>query len=279
MSCLYKIREGLSTFTGTEKRLAEFIIEHKDEVVNDSALVLGNKVNTSAAAVVRFAKKLGYKGFTAMKVDLAKDNSDDDFDFDELINANDTIDTLVKKAYVSNFKTLEQTYKLINVSLLNDAIETLKYASHIYLFGVGGSGVVCDDFMQKLSRINRNVIYHKDFHVQMPLIAHMTEGDVVIAISYSGKTKEILAAVQHAKAVGAKVVAITQFNKNPLNKMADIVLHVPNEEKELRMGAVSSRIASLVITDLLFYGIAKENAELTRELLVKTRSIVQNMDK
>ena len=248
MSCIYKIKEGMGSFTGTEEKLAEYILNNKNEVVMLSAQEFADRVETSAAAVIRFSKKVGYKGFTELKVELAKDNSEPNQYFDEVIKEDDDVKALVDK--------------------------TLSGCKNIYLFGVGTSGIVCNDFQQKLSRINRNVIHHTDTHIQLASAVHINKDDVAIAISYSGNTKEINEAMFYAKEVGAKTIAITQFSNSPLVKASELVLHIPSEEKELRIGAISSRMASLILTDLLYLGIAKQDIGITKKQIVKTREII-----
>ena len=125
MSCIYKIKEGMGSFTDTEKKLAEYILENKGEITLLSTQELSERVNTSAAAVVRFAKKLGYKGFPELKVELAKDSDDEDDDFNEVIKASDSIDTMVKKAEVINLKAMSQTYRLMNMNHLKEAIDLI----------------------------------------------------------------------------------------------------------------------------------------------------------
>lgn len=277
MSSIFKIREGFSTYTETEKRLAEYILEHREEVLSQSAQVLGEKVNTSAAAVVRFSKKLGFKGYTALKVEIAKDSSGEAIDFDDIIKEEDSIGVMVKKAYAMNLKTIEQTYKLINDRQLEFAISALTKAKNIYLFGVGGSGIVCDDLKNKLIRINKRCIFNTDPHVQLAAAAHITKEDVAIGISYGGKTKEVNVAMQYAENNGATTIGITQYSKSKFSKICKIILHVPTEEKELRLGAIQSRNSSLIITDLLYYGMTKAEIEETKESLRKTREIIEEL--
>ena len=71
MNCLVQIREAQKSYTTTEKIIAEYILEHAHDILNDSAQELGKKTQTSAAAVIRFSKKLGYKGFSDLKISLA----------------------------------------------------------------------------------------------------------------------------------------------------------------------------------------------------------------
>lgn len=277
MSCIYKIHEGMPSYTEAEKKIADYILQHMNEVTLNSAQVLGERVGVSAAAIIRFSHKLGYQGFTALKVDLARDSTDEISSFDDMINEQDSMAVVVKKAEQLNSMLQNQVYRLINTDSLEKAVDVLLHCRSIYLFGISGSGIVCMDFMEKLSRINRSVIYHKDFHDQLASSAHMTELDAAIAVSYSGKTHEVNTAMQYAKDAGTPTIAITQFRKSPLTKLADITLHIPTTERELRLGAIASRNASLIITDLLYLGIAKSDIEQTKEYLRKTKDIIKRL--
>ena len=279
MSCLFKIKEAGALFTSTEQRIAEYILQNPEKVVEGSAQELARESDTSPAAWIRFSKKLGYKGLPSLKMDLAKDDKENDDLYHVLIEEKDSIETMVRKVQKISRNTLEQTYKLLNTDELKAAIQYLLQASNIYLVGIGGSGVVCTDMMQKLTRLHRSVIYHEDAHVLLARIAHITPEDVLVAISYSGETNLVNAAVKYAKKNGTPVIAITQYNvRSTLAKEADVKLYMPLEEKELRLGAILSRNASLVLTDLIYYGIAKENVEQTKQDLVKTRELLHEVD-
>ncbi|MDF1493632.1 MULTISPECIES: MurR/RpiR family transcriptional regulator [unclassified Caproiciproducens] len=277
MSCIYKIREGASSYTDTEKKLADYILNHIDEVPLNSSQTLGERVGVSAAAVIRFSKKLGYNGFTALKVDLAKDRAAEITNYDDMIQEQDSMDTVLKKAENLNTMLQNQAYRLINTASLEKAVDLLLHCDTVYLFGVGGSGIVCMDFMQKLTRINRRVVFQSDFHYQLPAAAHMTDRDAAIAVSYSGTTREVNTAVQLAKELGTPVISITQFKKSPLVKLSDILLYIPSSERELRLGAIASRNASLIVTDLLYLGLAKNDIGMIKEYLVRTKEAIKRL--
>ncbi|MCW6682937.1 MurR/RpiR family transcriptional regulator [Aerococcaceae bacterium NML160702] len=277
MSCIYKIKKSLPDCTPVETQLAEYILNNRSAVIHYSAQLLAKKSNTSAATVVRYAKKLGYKGFQQLKIDLAKDNSEQEVSFDDMILEEDDTLTLVKKSYSSNLKTLEQTYNLINVEHLSSAIHLLTQAETIYLVGVGGSSIICEDLMHKLTRINKKVIFHQNFHIFLHNLTYIKPKDVLIAVSYSGETPEIINAVKFANAAHAPVVAITQFRKNTLAKLADIPLNTASEEKEMRLGAISSRFSSLILSDLLYLGLAKQNIDDTTAKILETRQIIKKL--
>lgn len=280
MSCIYKIKQASSSFTATEKRIADYILNNREQALTFTTQRLAEETGTSAAATIRFAQKLGYKGITAMKLDLAKDEDESDELFNVLIEKTDSVEVMVKKIQKISERNIQQTYKLLDITNLKNAIDKVKHAKNIYLIGVGGSGIVCMDFMQKLTRINRNVIYHEDFDVLLARLAHISKEDILIAISYSGETQMVNLAVDYAKENEVPVIAITQYNvKSTLSKNADIKLYTPIEEKELRLGAISSRNSALVLTDLIYYGIAKENFNETKSALTKTRSLIHKLKK
>ncbi|MGU8478312.1 MurR/RpiR family transcriptional regulator [Clostridium perfringens] len=278
MSCLYIIKQNLNNFTDGERKIADYILENKDDVINFSAQELADRVDGSAAGVVRFSKKLGFKGFTNLKVELAKDNEEFNNDFNEIIREDDDIKVMVKKAITANITTLEKTSRLINFDSLSEAIEILKNSKKIYIYGIGASGLVALDFQYKLLRIKKEAIYNLDSHIQLATASIIDKEDVAIGISYSGETREVTLAIDEAKRIGAKTIAITKMGRNnKLSNSADISLYIPNEEKEMRLGAISSRISALTLIDLLYLGIVKSDISSTREHLKETRILIKNL--
>ncbi|MCD2501299.1 MurR/RpiR family transcriptional regulator [Clostridium sp. NSJ-145] len=277
MSCIFKIKEGFNSFTNTEKKLANYILKNKEEVVNLSAQELSDKADISPAAVVRFSKTLGYKGFTALKVDLAKDRDERENDTSVIISENDSINDIIRKVKVSNTSSIDETIGLLNVDTINNIVEAMVNAKRIYLFGIGASGIVAMDLQQKLLRINKNSLYQMDPHTQISSSVHITNEDVAIGISYSGETKEVNTPLKIAKENGAKTIAITRYNKNSLSKIADYSVYLPNDEKDLRVGAITSRIDALTIVDILYLGVAKNDFERTKRDIKKTRDIINRI--
>ncbi len=277
MSCLYRIKQGMDDYTATERRIAEYILDNKEDVISSSAQKLAKDISTSAAAIVRFSKTIGYEGFTHLKVELAKDRSEDEEDFDSIITDSDNMSVLIKKMEYENMATFKNTYKLLNVAELESAIERAQGANKIYLFGIGGSGIVCEDLHQKFTRINIDSVYHHDFHLQMSALTHAKKGDVSIACSYSGETKEIITAQRIAQSKGITTISITQLGKTSLAKHSDYIFNVPKEEAELRLGSISSRFSMFALSDLIYLGLARETAVDIREKIINTRETIKEL--
>lgn len=186
---------------------------------------------------------------------------------------------LMNKAHHSQIVTIDKTYHLLSASTLEAVVKTLEQAKHVYLFGVGGSANVCDDFRHKLMRIGKRSNYYPDMYLRMTFVPTMTQEDLAIFVSYSGETKGIVTAAKWAKEMNIPSVAITQSAYNKLGKLVDYVLTILSQEQPLRIGAISSRYSSLIVVDLLYYGLVKRNKEKYAQKIINTRRIIQEMEK
>jgi len=281
MSVLYKIKSSMSAFTETDRSIAEFVFVNRQVVLESNAKELGDMTKTSAAAWVRFSKKMGYKGLPAFKVALAKETQSytNEDDIETFLNPQDSLMGLLQKTENMLTQNIRETFSLLDYHALEKAIEFIHEAKTVFLLGVGGSSIVCLDFYHKMTRIHQNVMYDRDLHTLMPRIAQLDKNDVVLVISYNGETESVNSIAKVAKTMGARIVGVTKYNlKSTLSTLSDIRLFVPVEEKEIRLGSIASRNSLLTITDLLYYGIAKTDFNVTKDLLVRTRQFIKEVE-
>ncbi|MGY5266349.1 MurR/RpiR family transcriptional regulator [Paraclostridium bifermentans] len=279
MNILEYIKQNYEDFTDSEKLIADYLLSNNESIINLSAKEIGEITNTSAATLIRFSKKLGFESLNEMKLKLSMSLRDikEKADFEYINKKLETTDIIygIKK---SIDKVMEKTVNLIQEEDLEKAIELLSKAKNIYIYSVGVSGLVGQDFYYKLSRINKRCIAHVDTHLQITSSILMEPGDVAVAISYSGTTKEVIKCVENANKNNVPVISITKASiSNKLEDLSDITLKVPYVEKSLREGAMSSRISQLAIIDMLFIGMAKENIEEVENKLVVTREAVKDL--
>jgi DNA-binding MurR/RpiR family transcriptional regulator len=272
-----RMKQYSEDFTQSEQKISEYILKNQEEVVNLSAQELGEKTGTSPASIVRFSRKLGFSGFGELKIEIAKTTSSEEEQLDTIILPKDSVSDITEKVINRAVTSLKETYSLINTTNLEEAINLMREAETIYLFGIGASSLVAMDLMYKLVRINKRVIFNIDSHLQLAAAVHITNKDVAIGISYSGKTREVNEGVIRAKEKGAKVISITNCNKNPLSSISDISLNIPNEERQLRFGAISSRMDQLALIDILFLGVAIGNFDKIEDMLMETKEIVKKL--
>ncbi|NLL74760.1 MAG: MurR/RpiR family transcriptional regulator [Erysipelothrix sp.] len=276
MISVYRIREAIETATATERQIGEFVLENRDFVIESSVQELAKAIGVSPAAIVRFSKKVGFKGFSNMKMLLAQDKSPQKtIVFDAIIQESDSLDTLMDKARLSNLNTTDLTYKLLDRETYNETVNRLIGARRIYLTGIGASHLVATDMFQKLVRIDQNVICVEEYNLFLSSLANATSEDVLLGFSYSGQTPEVLYAFELAKEKGMYTSAVTQIGNNALSKIANSTFTIPSEETDLRLGSISSRYAMLHVVDLLYYGIVRDDFDNNRKRLENTREVIK----
>lgn len=278
MSSLLKIQELFPSLTSSEQKIANYILQHKEDVRDWSVQYLAQKIKVSTATLVRFSHKIGYQGFPDLKLAIAKETHQQELpDLTEELTDTDTIEDLIQKSYNYRLHTLEKVTKLLDTQELKNAIISIQNARRIFLMGIGGSAIVCSDLYHKLTRIGYAVVYTLDTHVQLATLNGVSKEDVLICVSYSGETKEILLAGKIAQEKGVTVIAITQIVKNNLSRLADIVCGIPNEEKTFRIGAISSRDTSLFVADLLYMGVVVQQFDDVKRRLHETKKILNHL--
>ncbi len=272
MSLKSRIQDAYPSFTASEKEIADYFLKYEQDVIDLSAQALAAKSGTSAATIVRFSRTLGYSGLPALKMDLliAKENTVPDLTSE--LKQGEPIAKLVKTTYSHRRNNLENTCGMMDHAALELAVKNIEKCRNVYLVGIGGSGIVCMDLYQKLSRIGKTAIYSMDNHVQTSTLVGIQKEDVLIGISYSGETKCVLESCRIAKEAGAFVIGVSQLGKTSLSKLADDMLYLPVQENSLRAGAIASRDSSLFVTDVLYLSLVSRNLKETKAKLTKTKA-------
>ena len=279
MDIVLRIKEEYSKLTKSEQRVADYFISNYKEAINESTQSIALITNTSPATVIRFVKTMKFEGIQQLKLALAADiDLDRKYICDEIIHPKDGLEEIIEKNKRNIVNSIEKLYALMDMDLMKKAIDAIDSARKIYLFGVGASGIVCYDINYKLSRIGKDVVFNNDIHLQLVNLNFIKKEDACVCISYSGNTKETVLVAEIAKKAGAKTVGICCYGKNELSNICDITLRVPQDERELRLGAISSRNTTLTLLDMIYLAITHrhypdvlQDIESTRDLIKKLR--------
>ena len=280
MDIFLKLHEMEEQLTKSEQKIAQCILDNSEEIYNYSIKEFAKECNTSPASIVRFCHKLGYDGFQEFKINLIKNVTNSQYKENNIyedVSVEDDIEDIINKITMINIKSIENTKTLLDRKQLEKAINSLDEAKNIYLFGVGASGLVAMDFQHKLMRINKKAFMYLDSHSQLASAVNIEKGDVAVGISHSGKTLEVLKAIMAANEKGARTISITKYGNNPVSSAADIKLWVGDIEKNLRIGAIASRIAQLTLIDILLIGLSKKNFEVVSKIRMDSSLIVKDL--
>ncbi|WP_163527865.1 MurR/RpiR family transcriptional regulator [Halobacillus ihumii] len=262
---------AFSKLRGAEKKVVEFINENPEEIIHLSITEVAERSNTSESSVVRLCKRLGYKGFQDLKINLARDVITPEKQIHEVIEPNDDVMMIKKKVFQSNIQALYDSIEVLNDDMLTKSVDAISRANQIEFYGTGGSGSVAMDAQHKLLKLGVKSLVHTDATLQTMSASVVDKNDVVVGISHTGTNTDILHALKLAKDNGATVICITNLSKSPMTKISDIHLQTMSNETMFRTDAISSRIAQLTIIDILVAAVANANYEYFYENIQITR--------
>ncbi|MCI8406607.1 MAG: MurR/RpiR family transcriptional regulator [Oscillospiraceae bacterium] len=258
-----RVRGAYERLSPTERLAADYFLEHVGSFYGTSIAQLSAESGVSQVSWVRFCKSIGFDGLKTMKRSLFDEMKDaaaengliTEHGFTDIRDFT-TLEQVVEGVRRSEVQAIEDTTRLLDINMLKGAVDALCTASCVHLFGLGASGQAASDLYSKLIRINKRVLFDRDFHVQLACAASLTRKDVAVLFSNSGLTKELLDVLKVVRRSGASRIAITRQGDNPLANGCSYVLCTSAPELDRRSGATSSRIAQLAIVDILFTAIA-----------------------
>lgn len=238
MESIQKIKEHYHLLTKSEKKLADYIVSNHDKVIHNTMSDLKQLLDVGDATIIRLCKKLGFSGFTDLKISIAKENinaTSESFDNFSLLNTiNDS---------------LQRTHQLVNEDILNKAVESIKNANNIYIFGKGQSGMAANDLEKLLLSIGifSKALVDSDFIINGATA--MKEGDLLIVFSLTGRTSELIESIEIAKDNSATIMGITNYLLSPIAKLSDIVIQ--SSYDEFISSSIPGRINQMYISGLL----------------------------
>lgn len=260
---LTKIADKYHELSHSEKLIADYFVKNRNDVINRNIHELAREIGTSSASISRFVRKVNNSNFSKAKVDLALNMQDDSGkSLSEVISLADQFDTLPARLLDSVSEYCRQTIEINGMDKFDRVIEAVFAADTVYLYGVGTSGLMAIDLQHKLIKIKKKCIYNFDSNFGIMGSRLTTKKDLVIAFSYSGRSKEVLIPVRRAIANQTKSISFTSMTKNPLSKLCDINFLIPNNEmEENRLSSLFQRYETLYIIDILFLGLAKKTVK------------------
>ena len=262
-----KLQAVRNKLTKSEIKIADYIIENIGELKKMNSYELARKLGIGQATSVRFAKKLGYKTFKDLTNEITEMNYESIYENE--INIKEDLE-------ITNIKIVNQYKKIIDfthdINTSDDFITIIRLiscANSIIIFGIGNSSIAASDFYKKLKMIGFNIFHSSDVHLTFSVISKLTEDDLLILISDSGETSEVIKAADLAKENNILTVAVTNFSKNKLNSISDFVLKSINFDLDMdvRIDSTASRISQLMILDTLFINILKKNFEKYKKMI------------
>lgn len=252
---LKTIAEARPELRKSEQKVADYVLAHPKEVIHMRIVDLASEAQVSEPTVVRFCRALNYDGFQDFKLTLAQVLATSS-NFEQFsLNKKDTVSDFKSKIFDSTIGNLLNIKEELDADTLEQAIDSLALATRIEFYGFGASAAVCTDAQHKFHRLKVNAVAYSDPHLQSIAAVTLSEGDVVVAVSQTGRTKDLLHSSRLALAQGAQVIALCPSN-TPLAELATVPIHIDLEEDKDLSALMSSRVVQLVVIDVLAVGLA-----------------------
>lgn len=262
-------------FTRSERKLADFILSHKEICPSLNISELASACQVSDATVSRFFHSLGCTNFNEFRLAAvhalsAMENQPVNYDQYNGLSPADPIDQKAQKLCNVGILTLQQTLSLLDFDRIQAAVELFSNARAIYCFGQGNSSIVAEDAWGRFTCISPKFHYISNTRLQASTAEKLTDHDVIFYFSFSGAVAELEEIGQITQRNGAKLVLMTRFPNSIGAQYADLVLLCGANEAPYQQGSIAAKIGQLFIVDVLFHeycarnGITLEKSEFQR---------------
>jgi RpiR family carbohydrate utilization transcriptional regulator len=254
-SLLDRIRASSLDLRDSERKVADAVLAKPGSVIHASISDLARIAEVSEPTVIRFCRATGFDGFRDFKVHLAQDLASGTPYVHQEVSAGDRPGDVAMKVLHSTIDTLSRVATSLDKIAFERATDALAAARRVDFYGFGASGAVAQDAYHKFFRLKGACNALVDPHVQVMAAATLEEGDVVVAISHTGRTAELLESVEQALSSGATVIAITAEG-SALARVASLLVAVNVPENTGLYTPMTSRIAHLAVIDALATAVA-----------------------
>ena len=259
------IQSQYSTLSKVGKRIADYILADPVHITSISIQQMVAELDIAESSIIRFCKIVGCAGFSEVKLLLAKYSPKSVRTIFEDLSETDSISTISESVFSRNIDTLERALQLLDFEKIEQAVGVLSRAENILILGVGASGTIAEDFYIRLMRIGIRAVSLTDSHLMQIQASQCGPDTAVIAISHTGKTREIVSAVRTARECGAPTIGITGYPDTSLKEVSDICLELYSPEQLF----VSPRVAQFSLIDTLYVSLAIRRKD----------SVVQNIER
>lgn len=250
--------------TKSEKKVADYVLEHLDMIGGETLLQMSKTINVGEATIMRFIYKLGYENIAKFKVAAIKES---------IVQNEENNDDESPESYA------KRVYDLMNDSIqanskedIQKVAELIDNASRVYFFGNGTSGYAAEVAMYRFFRGGVSCEGITDVHMMTMKASVLKDNELVIAISQSGDNSDIIHAIELAENNHCPIVTITGRKLSPISTYGDVNLfHAPISLNDASYygGTLGIMIQEFLI-ELIFKAYSQRHPEIIDEVQQKT---------
>jgi RpiR family carbohydrate utilization transcriptional regulator len=280
--CLLRIKSIERRTTHAQQKVARYFIENQKKIVPMPLQEIAKEIGVSTTTVLRFVHELGFKSYNQFRISLASDLSIYELNKDlniihEDISIKDDPKVVFKKVFQSSIESLSMTLNYTENNLFSKAAKLIYQASKVLVVAVGNSQPIAMDLVHRFLKLGKMAIFFNDPVTAMMCARLLKKNDVIIGISHSGRSVDVINIIKVAKINEVSAIVITSYDQTKLTDIADIKLFSYSKETKFRDEAMASRIVQLGIVDALFVSIAMINPQKIFQEIEKTKNTLLNL--
>ncbi|MGJ7914475.1 glucokinase [Massilia sp. LXY-6] len=273
-----RIRQLKKELTPAEQRVAGLVLEQPRLVLNEPIAGIAKLADVSQPTVIRFCRSLGFLGLADFKLKFASSLTGAVPVRHSQVRHSDSTHDLSAKVIDNTVSAILAFRDQLDVRAIDRAIELVSRARRIEFYAMGNARVVALDGQHKFFRFRIPTALYDDSHLFSLAADLLGPGDVVVAISNSGRLPELLSAVDKARAAGADVIAISN-SQSPLAKVASVVLAVDHAEDNTSFLSMISRVLQLLLIDIMAVGLSVDvHHARSSSLSSPTQALISHLD-
>jgi len=236
-------------------RIATFVLSRPGEAIRLTGAELARRAEVSEPTIHRFCRQLGCSGLQGFREAVLRELSAKGAPSSpRTIEATDTVEMAAEKSLEATIDALERLRRSLPLEAIRQAAVAILKARWVHVYGFGASATVAADAQHKLFRLAAMTVAYADAHMQAMAAATLGPEDVVIAISNSGATRELVETVQLARANGATIIALSRPG-SPLAALASTLLPIEADERREIFTPMTGRMVQLAMIDALVVGV------------------------
>lgn len=235
------IESHYETMSSLEKNIADFFINNREQM-DFSSKNISALLYVSEAALSRFAKKCGYKGYREFI-----------YHYKESFNeSRHTITSQMRTVFDAYQELLNKSYNLVEEVQLQRIVEQLNERPRVFVYGKGSSGLAAREMQFRFMRLGLDIDAIDDSDVMRMNASIISERSVVIGISISGMTEEVIDSLRQAKMNGAYTVLVTSYKRKEYEEICNEVVYVAARKNLNHGNLISPQFPVLVFLDILY---------------------------
>lgn len=260
----------------SELKVADHILTQPEKMIHLRIVDLAQQAGVSEPTVVRFCRAIGCDGFQEFKLQLAQHVAHSPSYEEFSLHEHDSAREYTIKVFDSAMNTFKKVRDSLDIAAIERAVGALQKASRVEFYGFGASSPVASDAQHKFFRLQIASSAYSDPHIQAMSALSLKPGDVVVAISQSGRTQVLIDAMALVKETGATIIGLAPSG-TPVAENCDIPLHIDVKEEIETYTPLPSRMAHMAVIDILAVGVSKAKGPDVGEHLQKIHRSLQSL--